>query len=131
MNRICKPRCKASLQGTTDPKSVSQPCKPKIEILNPTTLTSLSVEAQFSPRHIYILLLLGTYMSRLYSQSQSHLSNRYPTLQPLSKDLTATAPKYGKCLCIRYWWGDITSVSTHTPGYFRDSGTPPTPLPQG
>jgi len=84
-----------------------------------------------SPRHIYILLLLGIYMSGLYSQPQSHFSNGYPALQPLPKDLTATAPKYGKCLHIGYWWGDVTSVSTHTPISFRESGTLPTPPHQG
>lgn len=57
----------ATLQWTIDSKSVSQACKPKTEILSSTTLTSLFFEAQFSPRCIHTLLLLGTFTSRLYS----------------------------------------------------------------
>lgn len=113
-NRICKPKCKASLQCTTDPKSVSQARKPKVEILNSTTLTSFSVEDPFSPRHIYILYLPHTHASRLCSQSQSHSSNHHPTLQSLSKDFTAAAPKYSKCLCQVLVWTRYFSLNPHT-----------------
>lgn len=85
----------ATLQWTIDLKSVGQAYKPKIELLNSITLTSLFMEAQFSPRCIYTLLLLGTSTSRLYSYS--YLSKHYPTTPPcnhyqktLQKD-----PKYG------------------------------------